>query len=226
MTNNSLNNILKNKFEKLISDGERIISEIGWSKDGYGLSNNPNPVIYTSWKAEALNLIAKTNGKDSEHYAEFINIQRENKFDIPYLNFPKYLGVLKGLFNDLNEGLLVDIRYKIRAELIDDYLEQAKILLDDGYYIPSASLAGAVLEDTLRKISDKNQISYLPKTKIDSLNIELAKNGIYDKLTQKLITAYADIRNNADHGNFKLVKKVDVDDMIKWIYKFVSENLN
>lgn len=226
MTNNSLNNILKKKFEKLIIDGERIISEIGLSKDGHGLYSNPNPVIYTSWKAEALNLIVKTIGKDSEHYAEFINIQREYKSDLPYLNFPRYLGVLKGLFNDFNEGLLVDIRYKIRAELVDDYLEQAKILLDDGYYIPSASLAGAVLEDTLRKISDKNQISYLPKTKIDSLNIELAKNGIYNKLTQKLITAYADIRNNADHGNFKSVKKADVDDMIKWIYKFVSENLN
>jgi len=223
---NSFNNILKKKFEKLISDGDRIISEIGWAKDGHGLIANPNPVIYASWKAEALNLIAKTNGKDSEHYAEFINIQHELSSDVPYLNFPKYLGVLKGLFNDLNEGLLVDIKYKIRAELVDDYLEQAKILLDDGYYIPAASLAGAVLEDTLRRISDKNQISYLPKTKIDSLNIELAKNGTYDKLTQKLITAYADIRNNADHGNFKLVKKADVDDMIKWIYKFVSENLN
>ncbi len=225
MTNRSLNDTLIEKFEKLISQGEQIISEIGMDRDGRGLADNPNPIIYSSWKAEALNLITKTNGKNSDHYSEFLNIQKALSSDVPYLNFPKYLGVIKGLFNDFNEGLLIDIRYKIRAELVDDYLEQAKILLGDGYFIPAASLAGAVLEDTLRKICDKNQISYPTKTKIDSLNVELAKNGIYDKLTQKLITAYADIRNNADHGKFKLVKTTDVDDMIKWIYKFVSENL-
>ncbi len=226
MTNKNLNDILIEKFEKLISQGEQIISEIGWDDERGLLRDDPNPIEFSSWKTEALNLIVKTNGQDSQHYTEFINIQNASSNDLPFINFPKYLGVIKGLYNDLNEGLLVDIKYKIRAELIDDYLEQAKILLNDGFFIAAASLAGAVLEDTLRKLCDKHQLTYPKKTKIDSLNVELAKIGAYEKVTQKLITAYADIRNNADHGKFKLVKSSNVDDMINWIYRFVSENLN
>jgi len=77
------------------------------------------------------------------------------------------------------------------------------------------------MKETMASIKKLNVLAF----KIDSLNKDLAKNGLYDKLTQKMITAYADIRNNADHGNFKLVKKEDVDDMIKWVLRFVNENL-
>lgn len=69
------------------------------------------------------------------------------------------------------------------------------------------------------------QIAYLEKTKIDSLNSELAKAGVYDKLVQKEITAKADIRNNADHGHFDKFKDYNVVDMIKWTRRFCGEYL-
>ena len=226
MTNN-IDILIENKFKKLFDLAEEIIHKIGWSnKDSDILYTNPNPLDYNAWKVEAINLIVKVSGKNSEHYIEFNNISKDLKNDVPYINFPKYYGLLRGLYNDFKEGLLTNIRYKIRAELIDDYLEQSKILLDDGYFCAAASLTGAVLEDTLRKLCDKNSIQYPAKTKINILNVELAKNDIYDKLTQKMITAYADIRNNADHGNFKSIKKEDVEDMIKWVFRFVNDYLS
>jgi hypothetical protein len=114
----------------------------------------------------------------------------------------------------------------VRADLLDDFLSQAEALQEQGFHIAAGSLAGAVLEDTLRKLCDKHSIGYGAKTKIDALNSDLAKVNAYDKLIQKEITAKADLRNNADHGHFDKVRAQDVADMVRWIRRFVTENLS
>jgi hypothetical protein len=48
---------------------------------------------------------------------------------------------------------------------------------------------------------------------------------VYDKLTQKEITAKPDLRNNADHGHFAKVRAEDAADMVKWIRRFVTDYL-
>ena len=40
------------------------------------------------------------------------------------------------------------------------------------------------------------------KPKLGTMNAGLAKQGVYNKLTQKRITALADIRNKAAHGEW------------------------
>jgi hypothetical protein len=70
-----------------------------------------------------------------------------------------------------------------------------------------------------------DRIATPPKTKIDSLNSELARAGVYDKLIQKRITVLADIRNNADHGHPEKFKPEDVDDMVKWVRRFLADYL-
>ena len=82
-----------------------------------------------------------------------------------------------------------------------------------------------LLEDSLRKLSDAQGIGYSAKTTIDSLNVELAKAAIYNKLVQKQITALADIRNNADHGKFDNFKQDDVQEMLKWVTRFLADYL-
>ena len=54
------------------------------------------------------------------------------------------------------------------------------------------------------------------------MNADLAKAGVYNKLTQKRITAIADIRNNAAHGNWDQFDRADVKDMIDWVANFVE----
>ncbi len=139
--------------------------------------------------------------------------------------FHMCFGILEAAHNDFTEGFLFDLRSLISAELLGDFLEQAETLLQEGYYVPAASLAGAVLEDSLRKLCEKNGMEVPEKTKIDKLNTELAKANIYNKLTQKEITAKADIRNNADHGKYDKFTEEDVGFMVKWIRKFESEHL-
>jgi hypothetical protein len=119
--------------------------------------------------------------------------------------------------------MLAEMQHLVRADLLDDLLAQAEILLEHGYHIPAATIAGAVLEDTLRKLCDSADIEYSAKTNIDSLNSDLAH--VYNKLIQKEITAKAHLRNDADHGHFDRVRPEDVSDMVRWVRRFVTERL-
>lgn len=133
---------------------------------------------------------------------------------------------MRAAHRDFNDGLLSEIRLLVRADLLDDFLSQAEALLDQGFHVAAASLLGAVLEDSLRKLCDQNSIAYASKTKIDVLNADLARADVYDKLIQKEITAKADLRNNADHGHFDRVRAEDAGDMLKWICRFVTDHLS
>ncbi|HEX7061543.1 MAG TPA: HEPN domain-containing protein [Woeseiaceae bacterium] len=121
--------------------------------------------------------------------------------------------------------MIFQVRALVAAEVLDDFLEQAEHLFAQGFHVPAASLAGAVLEDTLRKLAESKGISVPGKTSIDKLNAELAKAGTYDKLVLKRITAIADVRNNADHRHFDKVKKEDVEDTLKWVRRFAADFL-
>lgn len=211
------------KFNKLLREGKEIFAKAGW--DGKEYQRHPSSPDYIRFRTEALNLIEKVCGKNSAHYSELKRIAEGKDTANNAFYFHMCYGILEAAYNDFNEEFLFEIKALISAEILDDFLEQAEVLFKNGYHIPAASLTGAVLEDSLRKICEKNSIEIPEKTKIDSLNSELAKAGIYNKLVQKEITAKADIRNNADHGHFDKFTKDDVADMIKWIRRFEYEHL-
>lgn len=81
--------------------------------------------------------------------------------------------------------------------MFGDLLEQSEHLLEQGYYQAAAVLAGGILEDSLRKLCQTHGVSIPAKPKIDAMNSELTKKGIYSVLVQKRITWLADIRNKA-----------------------------
>jgi len=139
--------------------------------------------------------------------------------------FTMCFGILEAVYADYSEGFLFDLRALISAEVLGDFIDQAEELLTKKYYVAAASLAGAILEDSLRRICDKNQIETTEKPGIEIFNIALAKSNVYNKLKQKQITAWADLRNKADHGEFEEVKGDDVEDMVKWVKKFQDEFL-
>jgi len=133
---------------------------------------------------------------------------------------------LEAAHRDFNAGLLFDTESRVRVDVLDDFMDQTEFLLEERLDVPATSLAGAILEDTLRIICDRHSISYPDKTKIDALNRSLASAKVYDKLVQKQITSYADMRNNADHGHFDKIRHQDVEDILKWLKRFVTDHLS
>jgi hypothetical protein len=57
------------------------------------------------------------------------------------------------------------------------------------------------------------------------MNADLAKAEVYNKLTQKQITALADIRNSAAHGEAGRFAPQDVTNMIRDVQVLLAERL-
>lgn len=140
---------------------ERLDSLIqnGSSARSYYLPGPPNVIgkghidhsFFNEWKNSSENLIIKITGENSHYYKNFID-----KVKNPWLEQAEMgVGILKALKADIGSGFLTDVRELVTAEILTDFLEMAKHLLDAGYKDPSASLIGAVLEDGLRKMCKK-----------------------------------------------------------------------
>jgi len=109
------------------------------------------------------------------------------------------------------------------ADVSGDYLEMAQHLADKGHHIPAASVAGAVLEDFLRKLHIARIGPWKGESKLSRLNTNLYKAGVYGNPVQQQVTAWAALRNPADHGHFHQVDSAQVKLMIRGIRDFIAK---
>lgn len=208
------------RLDELIGLGEDV-SQTQRSTSVIGGDDYVDAQLSYQWATSSQNLLAKVFGKESEHYKNF---SKELDSYMSYSPAYRSVGILKAAKDDFENGYLFDVKQVIEADVFDDFISQATALFDSGYYQASAVIAGAVLEDGLRKLCENIEIELPDKPKLDFMNSQLAKAGIYKKLTQKKITALADIRNNAAHGKWDEFTKDDVSDAIKWIQSFMESN--
>lgn len=78
------------------------------------------------------------------------------------------------------------------------------------------------METALRTLCETHKISI---AKLDKMNADLVKSDVYNVLQQKRITALADIRNRAAHGDWSSFTDNDVQDMIRDIERFLTDYL-
>ncbi len=175
------------------------------------------------WGTSCLNLLSRVFGSDSVHYKNF-----ETKFPKfrDYGPVTQALGILRAAKDDYEQGFLFDTRILIEAEVFDELLEQGEYLLDSGYYQPAAVVVGSVLEDGLQKLCARYELSLSTAPKVDTMNANLAKQGVYNKLTQKQVTVLADIRNKAAHGKWDEFTKDDVEDMLRHVRHFMETHFS
>ena len=211
------------RLAQLIETGERVLATKRVPPPNFiGFDSTVDSEAAYQWFTSAQNLLARVFGVDSEHYKNF---SAQNEKGLTYSPVLRAQGVLRAAHDDLEHGYLFELKRLIEADLFDDFLEQACSLLDAGYFQPAAVVAGCVLEDGLRKLSASVGVTLPSKPKLDVMNAELAKAGVYNKLTQKRITAIADIRNSAAHGQWDQFAKGDVEEAIGWIRNFMESHL-
>lgn len=211
------------RFDELIVKGGKVLSS-GRRYDinliHQGLRETVHSDQAGEWATSSLNLLNSVLGKESDHY---INL-KELYPNIHFLETSKKAqGILKAAKDDYENGYLFRTRTLIEAEVFDEFLEQAEELFKKGYYQPAAVIAGCVLEDGLRKLCQRNNLVLSAKATIEPINVELAKAGIYNKLVQKKVTALADLRNKAAHGEWTEFNEKDVEDMIRDVRRFMED---
>lgn len=136
---------------------------------------------------------------------------------------------MKAVKQEIEGGWLFTVKGLISAEIFSDFLEMAEYLLKEGYKDPAAVMTGSVLEEHIRQLCIKKSIQIetvkdgkpVPK-KADLMNSELASASVYNKLDQKSITSWLDLRNKAAHGQYSEYTKEQVELMFQGVTNFIS----
>ena len=155
-------------------------------------------------------------------------LREQEKTSYAGYTIPSLVGLLRSLRFEIEAGYLDRISGLIRAETFTDFLSMAEHLLEEGYKDPAAVLSGSILEQHLRALCDVFNIEpTLPDgrwKKADALNAELAKGDFYTKLTQKNVTSWLGLRNEAAHGNYNRYDLANVRLMLEGIKLFMMRN--
>lgn len=210
---------LSERFDQLFEEISLIESTITSKDNVYFHTDAEKNLI---WEVKVKSLLITSCGEESIHYLEFIRAKKKNNYEGSADVFKRMKSVFIAARDDYKGGFLTSIKNLIQADVFDSELEQADELLSSGYKLASAVIAGVVLETALRDLCVRESIL---TGKLDKMNADLAKKGIYNKLQQKRITALADIRNSAAHGKPDEFSESDVNSMIKDIEQFLAVQL-
>lgn len=144
------------------------------------------------------------------------------------------IGAIKAFKADYEAGILDSLADVIEADIISDYMGQAEQLLGEGIpgqhdYVPAAVLAGAVLEDTLRRLCQRQSppIDTLKpngdKKTLDPLITDLQKANVFNKAKADQLKSWAKTRNYAAHGEFTEFNRTEVEAMIVGVKAFIAD---
>ena len=186
----------------------------------FGKTENVDTELLLGWFVKAQNLIEMTCGKDSGHFQSFVKADDTSTLLGNYAKFKNLKAVFLAAKEDFEGGYLVSVRNLIQAEVAGNEIDQATELWDSRYITAAAVIAGVVLETTLRTLCEANELSI---GKLNKMNDDLAKAGVYNSLKHKRVTSLAALRNSAAHGKTAEFTADDVKSMIADVQRFADE---
>jgi len=207
---------LMDRLDHLIEMGEEVLKTRYSDVQAY-VKDAP----FYQWRAGALSFLKVVFGDNSTHFQEFQQRCRGHTYD----DAIQGQSILKAAKEDIEGGYLKKLEDLVAADIFTDFLEMAEYLLEQGYKDPAASLIGAVLEDGLRKIAKNNGITLKSKENISSLNQKIADAKIYNRLAQKQVEVWNEVRDNADHAEFSEYNADSVQEMCSGVRRFLGEYL-
>lgn len=208
------------RIEQIIQDADRVIQ----TQRGSVAYKHVDNELFQAFRSKSLSFLVIAFGKEHTHYSEF-----NSNVTQPSLHAATAgRGILSAAREDLTGGWLTTTRGLISAEIFSDFLEMAEYLLEEGYKDPAAVMSGSVLEEHLRQLCQQHGISTTvtkqgsPRPrKADALNADLGNKGVYNKLDQKNVTAWLDLRNKAAHGKYQEYTREQVSLMLQSVSDFM-----
>jgi hypothetical protein len=144
-------------------------------------------------------------------------------------------GVVKLYEQDALKSPRLQIAHEIEGDLLDVAQSQTAAAETDAAQrhtrlAIAAFLAGAALEDALRRLCDARGLSYdtahTTISKLQSLLYQPAKQiEVINSSENKQITVWGDTRNKADHGKFNEITFTEVVTMIPGVRAFIDKHL-
>jgi len=217
----SVDDQLLARLDELIAKAERVLA-----------THTPNPPnvigfptldsgLFSEWQTQSLSFLVNLLHNDHAYVKTF----RERVEQGYQGSVEAGKGILIAVREDVAGGYLTRLKALVAAEVFSEFVEMGEHLLGAGYKDPAASLAGAVLENGLRQIATQHGVKARPRDDLSALNSKLAQKSVYNRLTQKKLQVWTDIRNHADHGEFDVYSESDVREMLAGVTDFLGTHL-
>jgi hypothetical protein len=219
-----MNQQLKLRFNELERQAQEVLAtKVAKHSEFIGSYLYIESDLILGWCVKARHLLSITCGKTSEHYTTFVEAEDPQPYEDSPIRFSRLLSVFLAAKEDFEGGYFTTIRNLVQADVFTDELQQADALLEAGYHVPAAVIAGVVLETALRDVCVQNG---LPPGKLSKMNDDLAKASHYNSIVHKQITAIAGVRNSAAHGKNQEFTEEDVVAMIRDVERLLATWLN
>ena len=122
------------------------------------------------------------------------------------------------------ESAVSDIEGTIRSSLLDDELDQARLLVKSGYTRAAGVIAGVVLESHLDSVCARHDVKLGRKKKtIGNLKDALRSAEVIDLPVARQIEALADIRNLCGHKSSREPTPEEVERLIDQTDRYTRE---
>ncbi len=215
------------RIDYIISLADKSLGTKYYTEDSFFRHYWVSSESFNEFESASASFIFGLYGDNHPYYTSFKKALTNCKPD----NVLAGKGILQSIKAEVTNGWLTGYKGLVSAEIFSDLLEMAEYLLSEQYKDPSAVMVGSILEEHLRQLCSKHGISIsdsknerqIPR-KADSLNVDLAIQGIYNKLDQKSVTSWLDLRNKAAHGNYKEYTIQQVELMLQGVRDFIVRN--
>lgn len=217
-----LDDLIK-RVEQLIEMGKKVLTT----------RHTTEFMEYVDWgqqkgfRSAGLSFLERTFGSVHPYVKEFEKYTDDQNPS----NIDAGIGILEAAKNEISGGWLFTVKGLVSAEIFADFLDMATYLLQENYKDPAAVVTGSVLEEHLRQLCNKNNISIevsqggkMILKKADRMNADLSNAAVYNKLDHKNVTAWLDLRNKAAHGQYSEYTKEQVELMLSGVTDFMTRN--
>lgn len=211
------------ELDTLIERGRKLDSS--FQKVEYGVKSSVPEAEHRAFITASLAAIARVAGRDSEYFECAPKQDLKTSITSGWVQgptIPAMLGALMALREAVGAGLLQSLETRLRANVHDDFLEQAKQLDNSGYHVAAMVLAGGVLEDHLKKLCQRQSLTWSGSGSLSKYN-DLLRDVAYPQPTWRRIQAIGDVRNHAAHGEGDQVAPADVADAMQFISRLIAD---
>jgi hypothetical protein len=209
------------ELNKLISQGNAFRADFlnGYRYRWYRYS--PLNGGYAVWKAECLAFVGRTFGRQSRYYTELAAVENDYSSRAPGSVFSFFLNTLKKAQYDLPAARPA-ARLASASGMMEDFLIRAEGMVKKGHYVSAATVAGAVLEDVLRRLAEAHGVFCAENATLENVNDKLLEAGIYDAAWHKETALRIGLRRVAEHCYTEKLNADNVTGMILWLRGFLG----
>ena len=180
---------------------------------------------FRSFYTRGLAAIERVTGRDSAYNRSLLLVETNHNLATPGLSpspIDSLLGSIVALRADVADGMLVTLENRLRANIHDDFLQQAEELFQGGYRVAAIVIAGGVLENHLQKMTTAHNLSWRGNGSLSKYNDAL-RDTVYPQPTWRRIQSITDLRNAAAHGNTANIDGTDVKETLQYVQRFLSD---